>query len=137
MNAVIGDNDIAEPSYLGAANMRDNIESPLLLPSAHIALGDVGNHIDMAAGPALEALIGGVFIQGSSPRRFQLSDDCPGEEARLILILAVGMSFHFRNHPGPFGIGDVLFSSNKIMEVGCQIPPAFEASMIGYSFAAA
>lgn len=67
MNAVTGDNDIAEPSYLGAANMRDNIESPLLFPSSYIVLGNVGNHVDMAAGPALEALVGFFFVQGYSP----------------------------------------------------------------------
>ncbi len=67
MNAVIGDNDIAEPAYLGAANMSDNIESPLLFPSSYIVFGNVGNHVDMAAGPALKALIGFFIVQGYSP----------------------------------------------------------------------
>jgi hypothetical protein len=63
MNAVIGDDDIAEPTYLGVSNMGNYIESPLLFPCAHIFLSYVGNHIDMAASPALEALIVGFFVQ--------------------------------------------------------------------------
>lgn len=63
MNAVIGYYDIAEPAYLGAANMGNYIESPLLFPSAYITLGYVGNHVDMATGPALETLIGSVLFQ--------------------------------------------------------------------------
>lgn len=58
MDAVAGEDDVAEPLNFGAADVGNDVEALFLFPSAHIILGDVGNHVNMAANAALAAAYG-------------------------------------------------------------------------------
>ena len=62
----IVDDDISEPAYLISPHMGYDVCSALLFPTLHIFLCDVGDHVYMAAGTALQALYGRVIVQNTS-----------------------------------------------------------------------
>lgn len=65
MYADIGKDNVSKPADIVAPHMGNNIESFLFFPSLYIFLGNVGDHIYMAAGAALQAAYGRVLFQCS------------------------------------------------------------------------
>jgi len=61
--ACAGKDDVPKPTNFVAADVGNDVEALLLFPAAHIILGNVGNHVNMAAGAALAAAYGRFFFQ--------------------------------------------------------------------------
>jgi hypothetical protein len=58
-----GKDNVAKPADIVTPYMGNDIESFLFFPSPYIFLGNVGDHVHMAAGAALQAAYGWILFQ--------------------------------------------------------------------------